>query len=250
VSEAARGLVQLGGAPDAARAVVCIPQAGAGSGVFKPWLPAFEDVSSLWAACMPGREGRLLEEPLTTIESMADELLEPVARLPANEITLFGHCSGALVAYELTRRLTGETAIGSGVRLVVSSQLSPTSLGCAQPSVAGLPLAQLVERLREIGGTDDEVLESNEFMELLEPAIRGDFQAVESYVHQVGRPRLDIPIVALGGRADSVVTSADLVEWHCLTSGEFGMNLFDAGHSYLVDRQEQVLEYLRGLISG
>jgi medium-chain acyl-[acyl-carrier-protein] hydrolase len=246
-----QGLLQVGGTATDGRALVCIPQAGAGSAAFSSWLPAVTDVSALWAACLPGREGRILEDPLESVAAMADELLEPVRELPARQIVLFGHCSGALVAYELAHRLSGEHARGRTLRLVVSSQRSPAALPRApQPSVSQLSLAQLIQRLREMGGTDEEILSNGNLMELLAPAIRADLYAVEQYAHDASRPRLCIPITAMGGRADVITPSAELAKWRDLTSGEFTVQLYDDGRSYLADRQGLVLSFLRSLVAA
>src|SRR3954447_26751260 len=84
--------------------LICIPHAGAGAALYYPWRP-LSQVASLWAVRFPGRENRLAEPALTSIHAMADALAASVAKIPARAMVLFGHCSGALVAYELAIRL-------------------------------------------------------------------------------------------------------------------------------------------------
>jgi medium-chain acyl-[acyl-carrier-protein] hydrolase len=248
---------------DNSRALICIPQGGSGANAFRSWGKTLRDVATVWAVCLPGREHRLAETPLSSIEAMAESLVSPVLDLPAADLTLFGHCSGALIAYELAHRLAADSDRGGQprrVRLVVSSQLSPMASSVAVAAAAaaaaatagpqatgGYSIPELVHRLRELGGTPPEVLDSAEFMELLAPMIRADFQASDGYRWPDGREPLDLPVVALGGESDSLITRTGLVGWRDVTTGRFDIHLFEAGHFYLYEQEELVLGYLREL---
>ena len=241
---------------DNSRALVCIPQGGSGANAFRSWGQALRDVATVRAVCLPGREHRLTETPLGSIGAMAEALLRPVLELPADELILFGHCSGALIAYELAHLLAAEGDRSGladrprSVRLVVSSQLSPmaTALVNAGGAVGNAySVPDLVRRLRELGGTPPEVLDSAEFMELLAPMIRADFQASDGYRWPEGREPFGLPVVALGGESDSLITSTELMAWRDVTTGRFDVHLFAAGHFYLYEQEELVLGYLREL---
>lgn len=101
--------------------LLCLPFAGAGASFYTSWEevgPPGVDVRPL---LLPGRERRILDEPYTDVQQAAEGLLpQALDMLPdGGPIALFGHCLGALVAHELTRRLV-DAAGPQVVRLFVS----------------------------------------------------------------------------------------------------------------------------------
>jgi pyochelin biosynthesis protein PchC len=90
-------------APPGAPRLVCLPFAGGSASFFHPLSAALPDVEVL-AAQYPGRQDRLSEPPVADLGAMADAV---AAEQPADSArtVLFGHSVGALVAYEVARRL-------------------------------------------------------------------------------------------------------------------------------------------------
>ncbi|HEY4129001.1 MAG TPA: alpha/beta fold hydrolase, partial [Gemmatimonadaceae bacterium] len=85
--------------------LICFPSAGAGASVFGRWAEHLPPDVDLWTLQLPGREARRNEALLSDIHDIADRLaplVEPLLDVP---FAFFGHSMGALIAYELTRRL-------------------------------------------------------------------------------------------------------------------------------------------------
>lgn len=209
--------------------VLCIPWAGAGATPFSSWPERFADDVGLCALRLPGRESRFEERPVDQLEPLVDLLADEVGRLVEGEVALFGHCSGALLAFELTRELLrrgGPTPI----HLLVASQVGPRA--------AGVPLAEqqepLWERVRKAGQIDPVVVENSELRALLEPAIAADVRISDTYSYRAG-PALDLPISVFGGSDDPRVTHAGLSRWQEETAGPFGLRRFDADHFFRGD---------------
>jgi medium-chain acyl-[acyl-carrier-protein] hydrolase len=224
------------------RALICIAQAGAGVNAFRHWPKSLNDVITVWAACLPGRETFISDTPLDSIAAMADCLLPGAANLDAQDLFVFGHCSGALVAYELVRRLASQPGRRRNLCLIVSGQPSPFIDVRRASSDYSVP--ELVTRLRDLGGTPTEILESAEFMELMAPTIRADFRANDLYRCPADRDPLDVPVIVLGSKKDGLAREAQLAAWKEVTTVDFGMHLFDAGHFFLYDQSEAVLKCL------
>jgi surfactin synthase thioesterase subunit len=237
-------LVPLNPGSTSSRALVCVPHAGAGVSVFRRW-DSLGGSASVWVVRLPGREKRILDRPLTSIHAMADSLTGPVQRLGAEDIVFFGHCSGALVAYELARRLEGkygETV--KRLRLIVSSQPAPSRRPVISRPAAQLPRRELLRRLRDAGGTPDEVLASDEIMAFLEPAIRADLAAAESYAGEPGSGRLAIEILAIAADGDPHLPYAALQEWREFTTGPFSAKVLDGAHFFSGGREETILRFI------
>src|ERR1700750_1830986 len=90
------------------RNLICFPFAGAGASFFRPWAKAMADSVVITAVQLPGRENRFAEEPYTSVEQAIGSL-EPELDALANgtdDILIFGHSLGAVLAYELALRLS------------------------------------------------------------------------------------------------------------------------------------------------
>ena len=214
--------------------LVCIPHAGSGAALFHPWRPLGR-VASVWAVRFPGRENRIAEPPLTSIHAMADALAAPVSQIPGQAMLLFGHCSGALVAYELATRLARLRPQLDDLLLIISSQRAPFGRGeLAGESVARIPQSELVERLRALGGTPEAVLQNPRLMALMEPTIRADLLAVEQYRPKVPQV-LPYDIVVIAAKGDQVISEDSLTAWRHCTSGSFEIKWFDGEHFFIKD---------------
>lgn len=227
--------------------LVCIPHAGAGVAGFYPWreLGRF---AALWAVRFPGRESRLAEPPLTTIYEMAEVLAPPVSEIAARSIVLFGHCSGALVAYELANRLAELHPRATDLRLVLSSQRPPFGRPApAGQSVARISQAELANRLRALGGTPEAVLENPRLMALMEPTIRADLLAVEQY-RPPAREALPYDIVVMAASGDQAIPADSPQAWRDCTTGSFQIKWFEGQHFFITKDGRAVVDYLAEML--
>jgi medium-chain acyl-[acyl-carrier-protein] hydrolase len=228
--------------PGARLRLCSFPFAGGGARGFVPWLrelPA--DVRSqveLWAAALPGRESRLTEPPFTDIAPLIDELEPAVASSLEPPYAFFGHSMGALVAYELAHRL----AAPGPVHLVASAHRAPHLPDRHEP-VHDLPDDAVLAKLRNLGGTPDEVLQNTDLRSMLLPVLRADITACETYVY-VEREPLACSITAFGGNDDREVTRDELAAWEQHTREPFVIRMFPGGHLFVETARALVLRVL------
>jgi surfactin synthase thioesterase subunit len=214
------------------------PHAGGGASTFYAWsrvLPA--DITS-YAIQLPGRETRL-REPLhrqvsSLVESLASEL-QPYLDVP---FIFWGHSMGALLGFELTRRLQQH---GQNIpqRLIVSGYNAP-HLPYADPHIHHLPEADFMAALQALNGTPEVVLRDVELRNLVLPVVRADFQLVETYTYQESA-LLDCPITVLDGVADDKTNEADLREWQRQSRHTLEMFTFPGDHFFLYDLQPKLV---------
>jgi surfactin synthase thioesterase subunit len=220
--------------------VLCLPFAGAGASFYRPWRKLAR-TAEIIPVQLPGREERLAEEPYTSVAEAVDELAPEAAEVSreGNGIVIFGHSLGAVLAYELARRLDGEP----GTRLVVSG--SPGPFTRRERRATGLGDEEFLARVRDIAGYDHAALADAEMREILLPVLRADLAMHEDYVAEPGPP-LSMPVTAVRGRDDTLVSATQVDEWRATTTGPFDAVELPGGHMYLVDEAEPLLAVLEG----
>ena len=220
-----------------------LPYAGGGASIFRAFPDGLPPHVEVAAVQLPGREGRLRDAPVADMKRLvpmiADGLAPSLAELPAmaRPFAFFGHSMGAAIAFELCRELRRRGA-PQPVRLLVSACPAPHL-----PDDDGthtLPDAEMIERLRALGGMSDEVLAHRELMEMILPVFRADAAVTETYAHTEEAP-LDVPITAFGGVSDERVTRADLEAWRRHTRGAFALEMLPGGHFFLQTARAELL---------
>lgn len=209
----------------------CFPHVGAGASAFSPWKPAWiPDNIELWTVRLPGREQRLSEKPFRRMEPLVEALYEVMVPQLSRPYAFYGHSLGALVAFEMVRKIQRQGGHGP-VRLLVSAHTAP-QLGLCRPVLHHLPDKEFMDALRRFAGTPDAAFENEELMSIMMVALRADFEVDETYSYQEGPP-LDCPISAFGGIDDPDASQADLEAWKMHTSQKFNLHMMEGDHFFI-----------------
>lgn len=225
-------------APPGAPRLVCLPFAGGAASFFHPLSAALPDVQVL-AGQYPGRQDRFREPAVHDLQAIADAV---AAELPDDgaRTVLFGHSMGALVGYEVARRLEARGA--DVAHLYVSGRRAP-GVPLPGPPVHVQDDAGVLATVRRLGGPGVELLDEPGLVELVLPTLRADYAAVELYEHATG-PRLRCPVTALVGDEDPLVSPAEATEWAGCTGGPFEARVFPGDHFYLIEQSDAVRRVL------
>ncbi|WP_234904272.1 thioesterase II family protein [Mycolicibacterium frederiksbergense] len=190
----------------------------------------------------PQRGDRLTHPAPDTVGELAADLFEGGDWAALGPLRLFGHCMGAVVAFEFAR-----VAESKGVEisaLWVSASEAPSTVAAA-PS---LPMAEteIIAEMVDLGGTDPQLLADDDFVELLLMAVRADYAAFNRYACD-DDVRIAADIHTLGGRGDHRVSENMLRRWETHTDGAFTVSMFDGGHFYINDHTADVAELVNVL---
>ncbi|MEU4212560.1 alpha/beta fold hydrolase [Streptomyces sp. NPDC026206] len=209
----------------ASTTVVVFPQAGAGCLRLRSIAPALPSGLNLSGVQLPGREDRLLDSPANNLSEVVDcisaELRDPTHRRP---LVFLGVSLGALVAYEVARKLEPEGAAPRS--LVVAAARSPEHWGTF-PS-ANPPLAELTALLHPS-------VRESEFARYAVAALRSDLRLMADY--QVPSTALtSTSLRSVSGRRDRVVSTAQMAGWRDRSTDYHGHQVIDADHHEFMDR--------------
>jgi medium-chain acyl-[acyl-carrier-protein] hydrolase len=223
---------------DAQFRLFCFHYAGSGGSIFRPWTDRLSDQVELVAVQLPGRENRLHEPLLYSMELVTAPLADELSPLLDKPFAFFGHSTGALISFELARVLR-RRSLAQPQLLIVSGQDAPQ----VKPKVIRHRLSdpEFIEVLRGCNGTPDVVLRNPAMLELLLPRIRADGAVYETYCYEP-QPPLDCRIVVFYGIDDKMVNVAALSGWEDETRRSFGRYSFPGGHFFVHEAEEAVLE--------
>lgn len=219
----------------------CLPFAGGGAGVFRDWWRALPDHVEVCAVRLPGRERRFLEPAYDRIEPLVAAMMEGLAPLLDRPFALFGHSMGALLAFELVRRLR---ALDLRPSAFFASGCRAPHLPRASPMRHLLPEDELVASLAAMNGTPPQLLEDEELMRLVLPTLRSDFAVVETFEFR-DQPPFSWPLVVFGGLDDPEVSRDQLQGWSRHSAGPFRVHLLPGDHFFVTSARTRLLELLR-----
>jgi len=184
----------------------------------------------------PGRQDRRNEQHFGAIGNLADQITDVIGSVADRPFAFFGHSMGGTTAFEVARRL--ERGAGDPpVMLFVSARRGPATYRDEHVHEKGD--GGLIAEINLLSGTDPRVLLDEEILQMILPAMRADYRAIETYRYEPGPP-LQAPITALAATEDPRTTVEEMKAWGEHTTGGFELHVLDGGHFYLNDRRAEV----------
>ncbi|RJF41177.1 thioesterase [Actinomyces sp. 2119] len=233
------------GVTDQAGAVtlVCLPHAGAGASVYARWAPLLPPWVRLVGVTLPGRESRISEPLLTSVDEVVEHLGPAVSARVQEPFVLFGHSLGALIGYELACWLGTHNGAVRPEILVVSGRTAPHHASRPTEIHALDDEAFLIAMHERYGGIPEALLDNPELRDIFLPSLRGDMSILARYYQSGHILPAGTELLVLGAQDDPTTTTDGLHAWSELTSGSTTIKVFpDGGHFYAQTRALQVTE--------
>jgi pyochelin biosynthesis protein PchC len=227
-------------APDTAVRLVCFPHAGGSASFYFPVSAQLSPAIDVCALQYPGRQDRRAEPCIETIPELADAIFGVVRSLADRPLAFFGHSMGAVLAYEVALRLEKDGAAPLA-RLYVSGRRAPSRYRVE--NVHKRDDQGIIAELRRLSGTEADLLGDPETLEMILPAIKSDYCAIETYRH-TPHQEVSCPIIVLVGDRDPRVTADEAKAWSEHTTGTFDLQVFPGGHFYLTEQAQEVVRVL------
>lgn len=224
--------------------MICFPHAGGTASYYFPVSRALSGKAEVLAVQYPGRQDRHTEPPLTDVHTLAACVFRELPQDGLDRTWLFGHSMGAAVAFEVARLMEGELG-RSPAGVIVSGRRAPSRF--RGETVHRQGDEALIASVKALDGTDPAVFADAEIRRLVLPALRADYQAIETY-RPAGTPRVACPVHAFVGDADPLTTVEEADDWRAHTDGTFTLRVFRGNHFYLTPRAGEVIAEISRLI--
>lgn len=131
---------------------------------------------------------------------------------------------------------------------LVISGVRAAHLRRTEPDLHLLPNAELVAQLdARYGGIPPELRDNRALLDLVLPALRADLRVYDTFP-LIGPTPLALPILALGGESDPVVSCEQILAWREPTT-TFAAHFFAGGHFFPNTAQRAVTARVRDFLA-
>ncbi|MBW1599696.1 thioesterase II family protein [Streptomyces sp. JJ38] len=212
------------------RVLYCLAHAGGSAMPYGRWTQSFAPAVRVEPLELPGHGVRLREPLVTDLDPLVAEVTSRIRPGDA-PFAIFGHSFGALLGYEVSRRLAARGTPPAA--LLVAGRNGPAEPLSHRP-LHTLPDDRFTQALHRLGGLPDALLEQPALLRMYLPALRGDLRLVETYTRRPG-PGLALPIAAFAGRRDVLTDARGVLAWERETTDRFQLALLPGGHFFVAE---------------
>jgi surfactin synthase thioesterase subunit len=225
--------------------LLAIPYAGGGSSAFRYWPAdlAYREWLEFTVLQLPGRERRSSEPAYTNMVILLDDLERDLVGMLDMPFVLFGYSLGAAIAYELALRLA---ARGFAPNHLIVAARAPTY--CARPrsGIVQSGRDDVIAKVRRLGGTAANVIDSPHFDKHFLPVIQADFSVADTF-HRAVAQILPCPVLALAATDDPEIKVEDVRAWEIAGGEGFEIALFEGGHFFLHSSHLEVITLINNV---
>jgi surfactin synthase thioesterase subunit len=215
----------------------CLPYSGTGASAFSAWPAAIGD-AEVCPVQVPGRENRMAEPHYGTYENLAAGLVDALVPRLDRPFAFFGHCAGALPAFEAVVRLA-ELGLPQPECLFVSGQAAPHE--ASTDRMLSMTEAELRAEIEEVVSSRG-IKPRPDMINMGLSVLLGDLAAAEKY-RRVEPVKLRCPIVVVHWRDDPEVNLDQLEGWRRY-SDSVDIQVIDGGHHDFMNAPDELRNLL------
>jgi surfactin synthase thioesterase subunit len=223
--------------------LICFPYAGGNKNCYNKYLRFKNSDLAISAIEYSGRGSRISEKLKCEIDSVvSDALKQCLSLLDGTLFALYGHSMGGLIAYLVTRLLVEKNI--APVHLFISGRRAPSVL--YEENLHKLERPELISKLKEFGGSNHELLQDPVIMDIYEPIIKSDFEAIASYQYQK-QEKIPVPITIITGNADTI-SYEQLSAWQAETTEALKIEFMNGGHFFIFDNASEIMSLINNTL--
>lgn len=227
----------------------CLPYAGGSAMIYNQWKKSIHPMIQLCPIELAGRGKRFSESFYDSISDAVDDIYGMISdELDDYPYAFFGHSMGALLSYELARKISASSH-PKPIHLLLSGKNPPHIMDDSKIYHA-LPDEEFKRKILKIGGTPPELFEHQELLNIFIPLLRADFRIFETYEFNIDNSLLDCAITLLYGIADEEVSAEQMNEWQRYTRTSCQIHRYEGGHFFINEQVGAVVEMINGILTN
>lgn len=220
----------------------CLPFAGGNKYSYRKYEQAGLPDANIISLDYPGHGDRLREPLMNSIEDIATDLHRILKnQIKGTEYVIYGHSMGGIVGFELIHQI-----ISSGgpapLHFFITGTVGPSSLSRKEKKWHLLSRDDFFLKLKELDGFPGGGLDDEELLDFIEPIIRADFYAVESYQYKKRLP-FDFPLTVITG-VEEKMKEEDIRLWQEETLYQIDFKKMEGKHFFIFDNVQDILKII------
>jgi surfactin synthase thioesterase subunit len=220
--------------------LICLPFAGGNKYSYQVFLKHVPSFIKLVPVELPGRSSRFNEPLLTKMDKIVDDVYMQVGPLLDKPYAIFGHSMGTLLGYLLVKKIIREGR-KQPIHLFFTGGIGPSVRERESPRYL-MTKKEFFEKVKELGGLQDEILQDESLLDFIEPILRSDMQAIETYEYKESQP-FDIPITVMIG-VDEKATREEAEAWKIETTSPVEVIQMPGNHFFIFQFDREIIKVI------
>ncbi|WP_291583716.1 thioesterase II family protein [Clostridium sp. UBA6640] len=220
----------------------CLPYAGGLEVIYYEWKKYISTSIQLEAVELKGRGKRFNEVLYENLEEAVDDIFKNIAdKIVNDDYAIYGHSMGSLLAYELYYKII-DMGIKKPKHIFFSGYEAPSMIRKRENTYT-LPDYDFMNKVMELGGTPEELMNNKELLEIFLPIIRSDFKILETYNYEERGNKIQCDVSILNGKQDSI-NLEEILAWKNHVCKGFKIYNFDGNHFFINSNVKNIVNII------
>lgn len=223
----------------------CVPHAGSSALNYYQWKLLMNDNIKIVPLELAGRGAKSEQALYKCFDEAVDDLVEEIINnqnQSDEQYALFGHSLGCWLVYHVYFQLI-KKGMEPPVHIFFSGRWSPLTKK-EELKYRDMTDGEFMNRIREIGGTSEKIINSPEFVDKYLQIFRSDFAIIESYENPAENELIESDITVLSGTQDNSIKNSELLEWRKTTSGMCTICKVNGGHFFHLENMQDTINII------
>lgn len=223
------------------KGIICFPYGGGNPYAYSDMAACLPVGWCLYAVDLPGHHYGDKQNQLLEIPKVTSMVIEEIRELQLKSIYLYGHCTGAAIAYDVCKKM-------EEAEMIVSKLCVGATYPFVNETESGNKMnnEEMYNFIREIGGFKSDKINKQQIEEMLN-WFGFDVEQAKIYFEKTNnRKVLSTPIICITSKRDKfTIGKEDAVSnWGKLSSKVKYVELNEGEHYFITEVPDEVIEYI------
>ena len=229
--------------------LLCLPYAGgSAASIYLSWKKKLQNHIQVVPLELAGR-GRRIQEPLiNSLNTTINDLIKlniDILQDESQPYAIFGHSMGGLLAYEFCQRIH-DLSLHPPEKLIVSAFQPPDIK--LEGNYHLLSIDEFAEKMKKNQNIPSTIFEDPTMYKVFIPILYSDYQLVFKYQFAPKKQLMNTDLILFTGIKDYSVYQ-NRKGWASHTNGSFLDAVFDGGHFFIRENEQEVLDKIHEIFS-